>query len=103
MYLAAAMHVLLCNFRSFISQLKKLQAMVGVSSGASGIIHRVTARQVQTGTCIMVSWYIDNAHVCLTYTLTLSVEHKESKVKKANLYSALHISLPVKRSDMARM
>jgi len=48
------MHVLLRNFRSFISQLKKLQAMVGVPSGASGVMHRVTARQVQTGTCIMV-------------------------------------------------
>lgn len=40
--------------QSFINQLKKLQAMVGVPSGATGIMQRVTARQVQTGTCIMV-------------------------------------------------
>ena len=52
--LKAAVHLLLLQLRSFINQLKKLQAMVGMPSGATGIMQRVTARQVQTGTCIMV-------------------------------------------------
>ena len=40
--------------QSFLSQLKKLQAVVGVPSGATGIMQRVTAKHAQTGTCIMV-------------------------------------------------
>jgi len=50
------------QFRSFLNQLKKLQAVVGMPSGATGIMQRVTAKQAQTGTCIMV-WYY--AHICL--------------------------------------
>jgi len=42
------------QFRSFLNQLKKLQAVVGMPSGATGIMQRVTAKQAQTGTCIMV-------------------------------------------------
>lgn len=40
--------------QSFLSQLKKLQAVVGMPSSATGIMQRVTAKQAQTGTCIMV-------------------------------------------------
>jgi len=58
LYLVGSADIITCivvvQFSSFLSQLKKLQAMVGVPTGATGIMQSVTARQAQTGTCIMV-------------------------------------------------
>ena len=69
------------QFRSFLTQLKKLQAMVFVQAGAvgAGITSRITARQTQTGTCIVVhcscmsasSWCSICVHCKLLYVAAL--------------------------------
>ena len=74
--------VLLCN-RSFLSQLKKLQAVVGVPSGATGIMQRVTAKHAQTGTCIMVCLFCIYLPILKHYLNSLQMQYVIFSCSKA--------------------